>query len=68
MHKEKAGRCPAFRRWCWFAQPWSRKLRSMRERALLIGAALAIKQALPNGVEVRLEVPAVQVVQPVGVS
>jgi two-component system sensor histidine kinase UhpB len=43
-------------------------LRSMRERALLIGAALAIKQASPNGVEVRLEVPAVRVVQPVGVS
>jgi two-component system sensor histidine kinase UhpB len=36
-------------------------LRSMRERALLIGAALAIKQATPNGVEVRLEVPAVRV-------
>jgi two-component system, NarL family, sensor histidine kinase UhpB len=35
-------------------------LRSMRERALLIGAALAIKQATQNGVEVRLEVPAVR--------
>jgi two-component system sensor histidine kinase UhpB len=35
-------------------------LRSMRERALLIGAALAIKQAPPSGVEVRLEVPAVR--------
>jgi two-component system sensor histidine kinase UhpB len=35
-------------------------LRSMRERALLIGAALAIKQAPRNGVEVRLEVPAVR--------
>ena len=33
-------------------------LRSMRERALLIGGALAIKQASPDGVEVRLEVPA----------
>jgi two-component system sensor histidine kinase UhpB len=43
-------------------------LRSMRERALLIGAALAIKPALPGGVEVRLEVPAVKAVQPVGVS
>jgi two-component system, NarL family, sensor histidine kinase UhpB len=43
-------------------------LRSMRERALLIGAALAIKQASPTGVEVRLEVPAVRVVHPVGVS
>jgi signal transduction histidine kinase len=29
----------------------------MRERALLIGAALAIKPALSHGVEVRLEVP-----------
>jgi two-component system sensor histidine kinase UhpB len=36
-------------------------LRSMRERALLIGAALAIKDAPPSGVEVRLEVPAVRV-------
>jgi two-component system, NarL family, sensor histidine kinase UhpB len=36
-------------------------LRSMRERALLIGAALAIKDATPSGVEVRLEVPAVRV-------
>jgi two-component system, NarL family, sensor histidine kinase UhpB len=43
-------------------------LRSMRERALLIGAALAIKQASPNGVEVRLEVPAVRVERPVGVT
>jgi two-component system sensor histidine kinase UhpB len=32
-------------------------LRSMRERALLIGGALAIRQVAPNGVEVRLEVP-----------
>jgi two-component system, NarL family, sensor histidine kinase UhpB len=43
-------------------------LRSMRERALLIGAALAIKPALEGGIEVRLEVPAVKVVRPVGVS
>jgi two-component system sensor histidine kinase UhpB len=43
-------------------------LRSMRERALLIGAALAIKHAPSGGVEVRLEVPAVTAVQPVGVS
>jgi two-component system sensor histidine kinase UhpB len=33
-------------------------LRSMRERALLVGGALAIKQAPRAGVEVRLEVPA----------
>jgi two-component system, NarL family, sensor histidine kinase UhpB len=43
-------------------------LRSMRERALLIGAALAIKQAPSGGVEVRLEVPAVNAVRPVGVA
>jgi two-component system sensor histidine kinase UhpB len=43
-------------------------LRSMRERALLIGAALAIEQAAPNGVEVRLEVPAVHAAQPAGAS
>lgn len=41
-------------------------LRSMRERALLIGAALAIKPAMPTGVEVRLEVPAVRPVQAAG--
>jgi len=35
-------------------------LRSMRERALLVGGALAIKEAPEGGVEVRLEVPAVQ--------
>lgn len=34
-------------------------LRSMRERSLLVGGALAIKQAAGKGVEVRLEVPAV---------
>jgi two-component system sensor histidine kinase UhpB len=33
-------------------------LRSMRERSLLVGGALAIKQAPGGGVEVRLEVPA----------
>lgn len=43
-------------------------LRSMRERALLIGAALAIKQASPSGVDVRLEVPAIRAVAQVGVS
>jgi two-component system sensor histidine kinase UhpB len=34
-------------------------LRGMRERAVLVGAALAIKPARTGGVEVRLEVPAV---------
>ena len=43
-------------------------LRSMRERALLIGAALAIKQASSGGVEVRLEAPAMSRAQPAGVS
>lgn len=33
-------------------------LRGMRERALLVGGALAIKPALDGGVEIRLEVPA----------
>jgi two-component system, NarL family, sensor histidine kinase UhpB len=33
-------------------------LRGMRERAILVGAALAIKPARTGGVEVRLEVPA----------
>jgi two-component system sensor histidine kinase UhpB len=37
-------------------------LRSMRERALLIDAALAVKPAPGGGVEVRLEVPAPDVV------
>ena len=36
-------------------------LRSMRERALLVEGALAIRQAPRGGVEVRLEVPAAQV-------
>ena len=43
-------------------------LRSMRERALLIGGALAIKPAVPTGVDVRLEVPAIEAVHPVGVA
>jgi two-component system sensor histidine kinase UhpB len=43
-------------------------LRSMRERALLIGGALAIKQAPEGGIEVRLEVPSVGVAPAVGVS
>ncbi len=43
-------------------------LRGMRERAVLIGAALAIKPASSGGVEVRVEVPAVGVVSPVQVS
>jgi signal transduction histidine kinase len=38
----------------------------MRERALLIGAELTIKQARSGGVEVRLEVPAAKAVHPVG--
>ena len=33
-------------------------LRGMRERAVIIGAALAVKRAATGGVEVRLEVPA----------
>jgi two-component system sensor histidine kinase UhpB len=43
-------------------------LRSMRERALLVGGALAIKPAPEGGVEVRLEVPATEIVQALGVS
>jgi two-component system, NarL family, sensor histidine kinase UhpB len=43
-------------------------LRSMRERALLVGGALAIKQAPNGGVEVRLEVPAADVVSAQAVS
>jgi two-component system sensor histidine kinase UhpB len=39
-------------------QPYGGGLRGMRERALMVGAALAIKQAPEGGVEVRLEVPA----------
>jgi two-component system, NarL family, sensor histidine kinase UhpB len=41
-------------------------LRSMRERALLIEGALAIKPATDGGVEVRLEVPAGRLEAPVG--
>jgi two-component system sensor histidine kinase UhpB len=43
-------------------------LRSMRERALLIGGALAIKEAPGGGVEVRLEVPAARVLQVAGID
>jgi hypothetical protein len=43
-------------------------LRSMRERALLVGAALAIKQAPAGGLEVRLEVPATRIADPVRVE
>jgi two-component system, NarL family, sensor histidine kinase UhpB len=43
-------------------------LRSMRERALLVEGALAIKDGVHGGVEVRLEVPAASAVQPVGVD
>jgi two-component system, NarL family, sensor histidine kinase UhpB len=32
-------------------------LRGMRERALMLGAALAIKESAEGGVEVRMEVP-----------
>jgi two-component system sensor histidine kinase UhpB len=32
-------------------------IRGMRERALLVGGALAVKDAGEGGVEVRLEVP-----------
>jgi len=41
-------------------------LRSMRERALLVGGALAIKESPRGGVEVRLEVPTAPVDEPVG--
>jgi two-component system sensor histidine kinase UhpB len=43
-------------------------LRSMRERALLVGGALAIKEAPAGGVEVRVEVPAAEAVAALGVS
>ena len=39
-------------------------LRGMRERAVIIGAALAIKQARTGGVEIRLEVPAMSAGEP----
>jgi two-component system sensor histidine kinase UhpB len=38
-------------------------LRSMRERALLVGGALAVKSAAEGGVEIRLEVPVPQVAE-----
>jgi two-component system, NarL family, sensor histidine kinase UhpB len=43
-------------------------LRSMRERALLVDGALAIKESPGGGVEVRLEVPTSPVDEPVGVK
>jgi two-component system sensor histidine kinase UhpB len=43
-------------------------LRSMRERALLVEGALAIKDGAQGGVDVRLEVPAARAVQTVGVD
>jgi two-component system sensor histidine kinase UhpB len=41
-------------------------LRSMRERALLVDGALAIRERVSGGVEVRVEVPAPPVSEPVG--
>jgi len=43
-------------------------LRSMRERALLVGGALTIKQAPAGGVEVRLDVPVAEPVPALGAS
>jgi two-component system sensor histidine kinase UhpB len=43
-------------------------LRSMRERALLVDGALAIRESPRGGVEVRLEVPTKPVDEPVGVK
>jgi two-component system sensor histidine kinase UhpB len=43
-------------------------LRSMRERALLVGGALAITEPARGGVEVRLEVSTAPVGEPVGVK
>ena len=43
-------------------------LRSMRERALLVGGALAVKKGPQGGVEVRLEVPTAGVAPALGVS
>ena len=43
-------------------------LRGMRERALLIGGALAIKEGAAGGVDVRLEVPAAPVAHAVAVD
>jgi signal transduction histidine kinase len=38
----------------------------MRERALLVDGALAIRERVSGGVEVRVEVPAPPVSEPVG--
>jgi len=43
-------------------------LRSMRERALLIGAALAIKEGAAGGVDLRLEVPVTRAAEVVAVE
>jgi two-component system sensor histidine kinase UhpB len=43
-------------------------LRSMRERALLVGGSLAVKPGSGGGVEVRLQVPAAQVGQMVEID
>jgi two-component system sensor histidine kinase UhpB len=43
-------------------------LRSMRERALLIGGALTITEGVAGGVDVLLEVPSVQVAEAVAVD
>jgi two-component system sensor histidine kinase UhpB len=43
-------------------------LRSMRERALLVDGALAIKDGRYGGVEIRLEVPAAPAAEPVAVE
>jgi two-component system sensor histidine kinase UhpB len=43
-------------------------LRSMRERAVLIGGALAIEQGAAGGVDVRLEVPAARVAETVAID
>jgi two-component system, NarL family, sensor histidine kinase UhpB len=43
-------------------------LRSMRERALLVDGALAIKASVAGGVEVRLEIPATPVGEPLEVQ
>jgi two-component system sensor histidine kinase UhpB len=43
-------------------------LRGMRERAVLVGGALAVKPGQERGVEVRLEVPAARVEETLGVT
>jgi two-component system sensor histidine kinase UhpB len=43
-------------------------LRSMRERALLVDGALAVRESARGGVEVRLEVSAAPIGEPVGVQ